>query len=58
MSMREGLFGISIDSLKSSHNWYGEGQPTSEDEMGYYALIMMGHAYYFIGDVAKGNGMF
>jgi glycosyltransferase involved in cell wall biosynthesis len=41
-----------------SHKWYGEGQPTREDEMGYYALIMMGHAYYFIGDIAKSHECF
>jgi tetratricopeptide (TPR) repeat protein len=41
-----------------SHNWYGEGQPTREDEMGYYALIMMGHAYYFIGDIEKSHKCF
>ena len=39
--------------LEVSHNWFGEGEPTREDEMAYYALIMMGHAYNFIGDVAK-----
>ena len=41
-----------------SHNWYGEGQPTREDEMGYYALVMMGHAYYFIGDITKSHKCF
>lgn len=40
------------------HNWYGEGQPTREDEMGYYGLIMMGHAYYFIGDIEKSHKCF
>ena len=40
------------------HNWYGEGRPTREDEMGYYGLIMMGHAYYFIGDVEKSHKCF
>jgi glycosyltransferase involved in cell wall biosynthesis len=40
------------------HNWYGEGQPTREDEMGYYGLIMMGHAYYFIGDITKSQKCF
>jgi tetratricopeptide (TPR) repeat protein len=40
------------------HNWRGEGQPTREDEMGYYGLIMMGHAYYFIGDIEKSHKCF
>ena len=43
---------------EASHNWYGEGQPTREDEMGYYALVMMGHAYYFIGDITKSHKCF
>jgi tetratricopeptide (TPR) repeat protein len=36
-----------------AHNWNGEGRPSREDEMGYYGLIMMGHAYKFIGDITK-----
>ena len=44
--------------LEVSHNWFGEGQPTRQDEMAYYALIMMGHSYNFIGDVAKAMDCF
>jgi hypothetical protein len=36
-----------------AHNWFGEGEPTREDEMGYYALIMMGHSYNFMGNIVK-----
>jgi tetratricopeptide (TPR) repeat protein len=41
-----------------SHNWFGEGQPSREDEMGYYGLIMMGHAYNFMGDIENSEKCF
>lgn len=39
--------------FEESHNWFGDGKPSREDEMGYFGLIMMGHAYNFIGEVDK-----
>ena len=36
-----------------SHNWNGNGVPEREDEMGYFALILMAQAYDFIGDFEK-----
>lgn len=39
--------------FEESHNWFGNGKPSREDEMGYFGLIMMGHAYSFIGEVDK-----
>jgi hypothetical protein len=44
--------------LEVSHNWHGEGQPTREDEMAYFGLIMMGMAHEFIGDIAKAINCF
>lgn len=44
--------------LEVSHKWYGEGQPTREDEMAYFGLIMMGMAHEFIGDVVKAMNCF
>jgi hypothetical protein len=41
-----------------AHNWNGDGKPTREDEMGYYGLIMMGHAYNFIGDVKRAENCY
>ena len=36
--------------LKEAHQWDGDGLPTREDEMAYYALILMGDAYSFMGN--------
>lgn len=33
-----------------SHRWDKTGKPEREDEMGYFALILMAQAYAFIGD--------
>jgi len=39
--------------LKKSHKWDGSGVPERQDEMAYYALIMMGIAHGFIGNLDK-----
>jgi len=44
--------------LEVSHNWDGNGQPTREDEMAYFGLIMMGMAHEFIGDIDKAINCF
>jgi hypothetical protein len=36
--------------FETVHQWDGSGPATREDEMGYFALIMMSHAIWFIGD--------
>jgi hypothetical protein len=37
--------------LEESFNWYGSGTPERQDEMAYFALIMMGNAYSFMGNL-------
>jgi len=39
--------------FETVHQWDGSGPATREDEMGYFALIMMSHAIWFIGDKEK-----
>jgi tetratricopeptide (TPR) repeat protein len=39
--------------LDVSHDWLKSKTAKRKDEMGYYALITMGHAYFFIGDNDK-----
>jgi hypothetical protein len=39
--------------FETVHQWDGSGAATREDEMGYFALIMMSHAIWFIGDKEK-----
>lgn len=39
--------------LETVHNWDGSQPATRQDEMGYFALIMMSHAYWFIGDKVR-----
>jgi hypothetical protein len=44
--------------LEVSHNWSGDKKPEREDEMAYFALILMGQAYDFIGDFEKSKNHF
>jgi len=39
--------------FETVHQWDGSGPTPREDEMGYFALIMMSHAIWFIGDKEK-----
>jgi hypothetical protein len=39
--------------FETVHQWDGSGPATREDEMGYFALIMMSHAIWFIGNKEK-----
>jgi len=39
--------------LETVHQWDGSGPAPREDEMGYFGLIMMSHAIWFIGDKEK-----
>ena len=41
--------------LELSHDWSKSKTAKREDEMSYYALITMGHAYLFVGDNDKAN---
>lgn len=45
--------------LETSHNWRDENDKvTREDEMAYYALVLMGQAYDFIGNKEKSDWCF
>lgn len=39
--------------FETVHEWDGSGPAKREDEMAYFALIMMSHAIWFIGDKEK-----
>ena len=39
--------------FETIHQWDGSGPATRQDEMAYFALIMMSHAIWFIGDKEK-----
>ena len=39
--------------FETVHKWDGSGPAKREDEMAYFALIMMSHAIWFIGDKEK-----
>ena len=39
--------------FETVHQWDGSGPATREDEMGYFALIMMSHAIWFMGNKEK-----
>lgn len=36
--------------LNTTHNWYVERAPSQLDDMGYYALVLMGRAHKFLGN--------
>jgi len=45
--------------LEVTHGWKGpESKINREDEMAYYALVLMGMAYNFIGDIKKSDECF